>query len=117
MLPARSKEPPFALYHGQVHSGPRPQPPTTTLTPDHNPHPPKPRHARAPTHIQHARPKDIMYFAQQHATHAFELPPNPHLTREQHVMWKEQVGALPQEKVRAAYETLERETGLARDEL
>lgn len=80
-LPARNKEPPFALYNGQ------------------------------------ARPKEMMYFLQRHATHSFELPPNPHLTREQHAMWKQQVADLPSEKVKAAYESLERETGLARDEL
>ena len=63
------------------------------------------------------RPKDMMYFLQKHATHRFELPPNPHLSREQHTMWKEQVAELPAEKVEAAYQSLERETGLARDEL
>ena len=64
-----------------------------------------------------ARPKEMMYFLQRHATYAFELPPNPHLTREQHEMWKVQVAELPSEKVEAAYKSLEQETGLMRDEL
>ena len=59
----------------------------------------------------------VLYFARQHASFAFELPPNPHLTREQHAAWKEQVEGLPQEKVDAAYEELYRETGLTKDEL
>ena len=63
------------------------------------------------------RPKEMMYFLQRHATSAFELPPNPHLSREQHELWKVQVAELPSEKVEAAYQSLERETGLARDEL
>lgn len=81
MLPARRKDPPFALFHGT------------------------------------ARPKELLYFAQAHASHRFELPPNPHLTREQHVAWKEQVQALPPEKVERAYQALQAETGLERDEL
>ena len=64
-----------------------------------------------------ARPKELMYFVQRHASRSIELPPNPHLTRDQHVMWKVQVADLPQEKIEAAYETLQRETGLAKDEL
>ena len=28
-----------------------------------------------------------MYFLHRHATHAFVLPPNPHLTREQQLAW------------------------------
>ena len=64
-----------------------------------------------------ARPKELLYFAQRHASFPFELPPNPHLTREQHTVWKEQVAQLPAEKVEKAYETLQRETGLLRDEL
>ena len=28
-----------------------------------------------------ARPKELLYFAQRHASYPFELPPNPHLTR------------------------------------
>ncbi|KAL1525168.1 hypothetical protein AB1Y20_020039 [Prymnesium parvum] len=64
-----------------------------------------------------ARPKEMMYFLQRHASHPFELPPNPHLTREQHAMWKDQVAGLPREKVESAYEKLQRETGLTRDEL
>lgn len=58
-----------------------------------------------------------MYFMQRHASHQFELPPNPHLTREQHALWKEQVAELPAEKMHAAYEILRKETGLERDEL
>ena len=81
MLPARRKEPPFALFDGD------------------------------------ARPKELLYFAQRHASFPFELPPNPHLTREQHEAWKVQVEELPREKVDKAYATLQRETGLARDEL
>jgi hypothetical protein len=81
MLPARRKEPPFALYSGD------------------------------------ARPKELLYFVQKHASFAFELPPNPHLTREQHEAWKEQVGQLPAEKAQRAFEKLQRETGLERDEL
>ena len=34
----------------------------------------------------------------------YELPPNPHLTREQHALWKEQVAELAPHKVEAAYE-------------
>jgi hypothetical protein len=64
-----------------------------------------------------ARPKALMYFVQRHATHHFELPPNPHLTREQHAMWKVQVADLPPEKVKAAYDTLQHETGLPKEEL
>ena len=64
-----------------------------------------------------ARPKELLYFAQAHASFGFALPPNPHLTREQHAAWKEQVQELPAEKVAKAYATLQRETGLARDEL
>jgi hypothetical protein len=81
MLPARRKEPPFALYSGD------------------------------------ARPKELLYFVQKHASFAFELPPNPHLTREQHEAWTEQVGQLPAEKAQRAFEKLQRETGLERDEL
>ena len=64
-----------------------------------------------------AKPKELLYFAQRHASFPFELPPNPHLTREQHEAWKVQVEELPREKVDKAYATLQRETGLARDEL
>ena len=38
-----------------------------------------------------AHPKELMYFLQRHATKAVDLPPNPHLTREQQEAWKEQV--------------------------
>jgi hypothetical protein len=62
-------------------------------------------------------PKNLMFFVQRHATHRFDLPPNPHLSRKQHAMWKEQVAGLPPDKVKAAYETLLRETGLTKDEL
>ena len=58
-----------------------------------------------------------MYFLQRHATHAFSLPPNPHLSREQHAAWKVQVVDLPGDGADAAYQALERETGLPRDEL
>lgn len=81
MLPARRKEPPFSLFHGE------------------------------------ARPKELLYFAQQLASHRFELPPNPHLTREQHAAWKEQVSALPADKVAKAYAKLKDETGLEKDEV
>ena len=64
-----------------------------------------------------ARTKEMLFFAQQHATHRFELPPNPHLTREQHDAWKEQVGRLPEGKVARAYQTLFEETGLLKDEV
>ena len=64
-----------------------------------------------------ARTKELLFFARDHATHAFQLPPNPHLTREQQVAWIEQVGALSEAKREAAYETLQRETGLSRKEL
>ena len=64
-----------------------------------------------------ARPKELLYFAQKHASTRFELPPNPHLTREQHAAWKEQVAQLPQEKVDKAYAKLREETGLTKDEL
>ena len=64
-----------------------------------------------------ARPKELLYFARAHASFAFDLPPNPHLTREQHAAWKEQVQQLPADKVEKAYATLKRETGLERDEL
>ena len=64
-----------------------------------------------------ARTKELLLFAQQHATHRFELPPNPHLTREQQAAWIEQVGELPAEKREAAFESLQRETGLGREEL
>ena len=64
-----------------------------------------------------ARPKELLYFLQAHASYRFELPPNPHLTREQHTMWKEQVQQLPREKVERAYQRLFDETGLQRDEL
>ena len=64
-----------------------------------------------------AKPKELLYFARAHASTSFELPPNPHLTREQHVAWKEQVAELPREKVEGAYERLQQETGLSRDEL
>ena len=63
------------------------------------------------------RPKELMYFAASHASAPFALPPNPHLTREQHAAWKEQVGMLPRAKVDKAYTQLAKETGLARDEL
>jgi hypothetical protein len=81
MLPAKRKEPPFRLFHGD------------------------------------ARPKELLYFAQAHASRRFELPPNPHLTREQHEAWKEQVEQLPPEKVAKAYEKLKEETGLEKDEV
>ena len=64
-----------------------------------------------------AKPKELLYYAQQHATHRFELPPNPHLSREQHAAWKEQVEQLPPEKIERAYQTLYDETGLRKDEL
>lgn len=64
-----------------------------------------------------ARPKELLYFAKRHASHAFELPPNPHLTREQHAAWKQQVGNLPSDKVERAYKTLHDETGLDKDEV
>jgi hypothetical protein len=64
-----------------------------------------------------ARTKEMLFFAQQHATHRFELPPNPHLTREQQAAWIEQVGALPAEKREAAFDLLQQETGLSRGEL
>ncbi|KAL3924967.1 MAG: hypothetical protein SGPRY_003764, partial [Prymnesium sp.] len=79
-----------------------------------------PAHSKEPPfpHFDgNARPKDLMYFMQRHASHQFELPPNPHLTREQHALWKEQVAELPAEKMHAAYEILQKETGLERDEL
>ena len=63
------------------------------------------------------KPKELLYFAKQHASLPFDLPPNPHLTREQHEAWKVQVKDLPEEKVEAAYERLQSETGLNRDEL
>ena len=53
----------------------------------------------------------------QHATHRFELPPNPHLTREQQAAWIEQVAQLPAQKREAAFDALQRETGLGREEL
>ena len=62
-------------------------------------------------------PQELLYFAQRHASFPFELPPNPHLTREQHAAWKEQVQELPAAKVEKAYQTLQEETGLQRDEL
>ena len=64
-----------------------------------------------------ARTKEMLFFAQQHATHRFELPPNPHLTREQQDAWVEQVGAMAAEKREAAFDTLQQETGLSRAEL
>ena len=64
-----------------------------------------------------ARPKELLYFAQAHATHRFALPPNPHLTREQHAAWKQQVAQLPKDKVEQAYAKLAHETGRAKDEL
>ena len=64
-----------------------------------------------------AKPKELLYFAQRHASFDFTLPPNPHLSREQHAAWKEQVQNLPAAKVEAAYLKLEKETGRARDEL
>ena len=67
--------------------------------------------------IGRARTKELLLFAQQHATHRFELPPNPHLTREQQAAWIEQVGELPVEKREAAFDSLQRETGLGREEL
>ena len=81
MLPARRKDPPFSLYHGE------------------------------------ARPKELLYFAQRHASLRFELPPNPHLTREQHAAWKAQVGDLPKDKMDNAYRKLKQETGLDKDEV
>ena len=73
----------------------------------------------APFTLYHgtAKTKPVLYFAQKHASFAFDLPPNPHLTREQHAAWKEQVAELPKEKVDAAYAELFRETGLTKDEL
>lgn len=64
-----------------------------------------------------ARPKELLYFAQAQASRRFELPPNPHLTREQHEAWKEQVAELPPEKVAKAYAKLKAETGLDKDEV
>ena len=64
-----------------------------------------------------ARPKELLYFAQRHASTRFELPPNPHLSREQHAAWKDQVGQLPPDKVKKAYDKLIEETGLRKDEL
>ena len=64
-----------------------------------------------------ARTKELLFFTQQHATHRFELPPNPHLTREQQAAWIEQVGAMPAVKREAAFDSLQRETGLGRAEL
>ncbi|KAG8460335.1 hypothetical protein KFE25_011826 [Diacronema lutheri] len=52
------------------------------------------------------KPKRLLYFAQHHATHRFELPENPHLDREQNAMWHEQVGALPDERRARALESL-----------
>ena len=63
------------------------------------------------------KPKELLYFAKQYSSIPFELPPNPHLTREQHEAWKVQVKELPKEKVDAAYERLQKETGLSKDEL
>ena len=65
-----------------------------------------------------ARTSDVLPALQQaHASYPFDLPPNPHLTRDQHEAWKEQVQELPQEKIDKAWETLQRETGKTRDEL
>lgn len=75
------------------------------------------QHPPFPMFDGEVKPKEMMYFLQRHATHRFALPPNPHLTREQHELWKAQVAHLPPEKVDAAYTALQRETGLPRDEL
>ena len=64
-----------------------------------------------------AKTKELLYFAREHATHRFELPPNPHLSREQQDAWVEQVGAMATEKREAAFDTLQQETGLSRAEL
>ena len=53
-----------------------------------------------------------------HADLIVNLCPNPHLTRDEHEAWKQQVADnLPPEKAEAAYEALQRETGLGRGEL
>lgn len=52
------------------------------------------------------KPKRLLYFAQHHATHRFELPENPHLDREQNVMWHEQVSQLPEDRRQRALESL-----------
>ena len=65
-----------------------------------------------------AHAKHLLLFAQKHASRPFALPPNPHLTRDEHEAWKEQVADnLPPEKAEAAYEALQQETGLGRGEL
>ena len=65
-----------------------------------------------------AHAKHLLLFAQKHASRPFALPPNPHLTRDEHEAWKQQVADnLPPEKAEAAYEALQRETGLGRGEL
>ncbi|KAJ1622264.1 hypothetical protein T492DRAFT_885517 [Pavlovales sp. CCMP2436] len=55
------------------------------------------------------KPKRLLYFLQHHASHRFELPENPHLDREQNVMWHEQVAQLPEERRQRAIEGLQQE--------
>lgn len=97
---------PRALKAVQLHALP-----TVLMLPAENKEPP------VPLFDGSARPKELLYFAQRHASHTFALPPNPHLTREQHDAWKEQVGRLPEDKVARAYQTLYEETGLLKDEV
>ena len=77
------------------------------------------RRKGAPFSLFHgtAKPKELLYFARQHASLPFELPPNPHLSREQHAAWKVQIKDLPEDKRERAYAALEKETGQTRDEL
>jgi hypothetical protein len=56
------------------------------------------------------KPRRLLYFAQRHATHRFELPENPHLTREQNVLWHEQVNELADERRQKALESLQPDT-------
>ena len=103
---AKQQPLPRALKAVQLHALP-----TVLMIPAENKEPP------VPLFDGSARPKELLYFAQRHASHAFALPPNPHLTREQHDAGKEQVGRLPEDKVARAYKTLYEETGLLKDEV
>ena len=64
-----------------------------------------------------SRPSELMYFLARHATNRITLPPNPHLNREEHAMWKEQVEQLPADRRDAEWRRVERETGLTKDEV